>query len=266
MKDKLYIGELSKQLNISKRTILYYEDIGLIKSIREPISNYRLYEKEELIKLQQIILFKKINLPLNEICRIITLRDSEYAVNMFEKQLKKINNEISNLSYSKRILQSFINISNKNGVQNIDVIELLTDLTCVDSKYEKIIGLNNMYEINLEIHIGINLIPIADINSDGSLIKKIGKLRDELKDEMNIILPLLRICDKEELDKDEYLIKLRECIVAREKIDTAHVSENYAKCLLITNNLKKIISNNIELFKVNNGEERVNNIEGSVEK
>lgn len=252
VKDKVYIGELSRQLNISKRTILYYEDIGLIKSIRETISNYRLYEKEEIIKLQQIILFKKINLPLNEICRIITLRDSEYAVSMFEKQLKKINNEISNLSYSKTILQSFINISNKNGVKNIDVIELLTDLTCIDNKYEKIIGLNNFYEIKLELHIGTNLIPIADINSDGSLIKEIRKMRDELKDEMRIILPLIRICDKEELDKDEYVIKLRDCIVAREKIDTAQVIENYDKCLLISNNLKKIISNNTELFDVTN--------------
>ena len=51
MKDKVYIGELSKQLNISKRTILYYEDIGLIKSIREPISNYRLYENNAYIRL-----------------------------------------------------------------------------------------------------------------------------------------------------------------------------------------------------------------------
>lgn len=251
MKDKVYIGEISKQLSISKRTILYYEDIGLIKSIREPISNYRLYEKEEIIKLQQIILFKKINLPLNEICRIITLRDSEYAVNMFEKQLKSINNEISNLSYSKKILQSFINISNKNGVQNIDVIELLTDLTCVDRKYEKFIGLNNLYEINLDIYIGTDLISIADINSDGSLINKIKDLRDELKYKMNIIIPLIRICDKEELDKDEYVIRLRDCIIVREKIDNTKVSGNYDKCLLITKSLKKVISNNIELFHFN---------------
>lgn len=61
MEDKIYIGELSKLLNISKRTILYYEDIGLIKSLRETSSNYRLYEKDEIIKLQQIILFKKSN-------------------------------------------------------------------------------------------------------------------------------------------------------------------------------------------------------------
>lgn len=266
MKNKLYIGELSQKLNISKRTILYYEDIGLIKSIRELNSNYRLYEKDEIIKLQQIILFKKINLPLNEICRIITLKDSEYAVKMFEKQLKKLDNEISNLVYSKGILESFINISNRDGVENIDVIKLLTDLTCVDSKYEKIIGLNNFYEIKIEIQIGINLIPIADKNSDGSLLNKVRELRDELRGQMKIILPLIRICDKEELDKDEYIIKLLNCIVDREKIDTAKVSENYEKCLLIINSLKKIIFNNMELFKGTNKEEDVNNMKESVKK
>lgn len=248
MKDKMYIGELSKKLNISKRTILYYEDIGLIKSSREPNSNYRLYGKEEIIKLQQIILFKKINLPLNEICRIIALKDSEYAVNMFERQLKKINNEISNLNYSKKILQSFINISNRTGVENIDVIELLTDLTCVDSKYEKFIGLTNLYEINLEICIGSALIPIADTNSDGSLIKEISNLRNEIKNELNILLPLIRIRDIEDFAKEEYVIKLRNCIVIREKFDPNIVSENYAKCLQIKNDLKKVVINNIELF------------------
>ncbi len=166
--------------------------------------------------------------------------------------MKIINNEISNLSYSKKILQSFINVSNKNGVKNIDVIELLTDLTCVDSKYEKIIGLSSFYDINLEIHIGENLIPIADINSDGSLINKIKDLRDEIKGEMNIILPLIRICDKEDLGNDEYVIKLRGCSASREKIDNDR--ENNDKCLLITNNLRKIICNNIELFN-NNSED-----------
>lgn len=250
MKDRVYIGELSKKLNISKRTILYYEDIGLIKSSRDANSNYRFYEKEEIIKLQQIILFKKINLPLNEICRIITLKDSQYAVNMFERQLKKITNEISNLNYSKQILQSFINISNKNGVENIDVIELLTDLTCIDSKYEKFIGLNNLYEINLEICIGTSLIPIADINSDGCLMEKIPELRNELKSELNLLMPLIRIHDKEELNKEEYLITLRDCIMVREKIDFNTVKGNLDKCLLIIDNLKKIIINNAELFVV----------------
>jgi DNA-binding transcriptional MerR regulator len=266
MKDKLYIGELSKKLNISKRTILYYEDIGLIKSVRELNSNYRLYVKEEIIKLQQIILFKKINLPLNEICRIITLKDSEYAVSMFEKQLKKFNNEISNLVYSKGILEAFINITHREGVENIDVIKLLTDLTCVDSKYEKIIGLNDFYEINLELQIGTNLISIADKNSDGSLINRIRELREELKVEKNILLPLIRICDKEELDKDEYAVKLLNCIVDREKIGVDKVKENYEKCLLITNNLKKTIINNIELFDGLAVENDADSMKGNFEK
>lgn len=247
MKDKLYIGEVSKKLNISKRTILYYEDIGLIKSVREPISNYRLYEHGEIIKLQQIILFKKINLPLNEICKIINLKDSKYALSIFEKQLSKIDSEISNLSYSKKTLQSFINITNKNGVENIDVIELLSDLTCVDGKYEKIIGLNNLYKINLEICIGTGLISVVDVNCGGCLVNRVKELRDELKDKMNIFLPLIRICDNKELDEYEYAIKLKGFIFVREKIDTAQ--ENYDKCLIIINSLKKLILNNSVLFR-----------------
>lgn len=243
MKEKLYIGETAQKLNISKRTILYYEDIGLINSAREEGSNYRLYGKEEIIKLQQIILFKKIKLPLNEIYKIITLKNSEYAIGSFKKQLKKINSEISNLNYSKEILKSFINIASKIGVENIDIIGLLSDLTYVDAKSERIIGLSKLYEISMEVHIGSELIPIADISIDGSLIKKIRELRDELKLKRNISLPLIRIVDKKELDEDEYIIKLRECVAVREKI------ESKDKCLTIINSLKSIICNNSQMFK-----------------
>lgn len=246
MKNKLYIGEVAQKLNISKRAILYYEDIGLIISEREKGSNYRLYGKEEIIKLQQIILFKKVKLPLNEIYKIITSKNSEYAVNSFKKQLKKVSSEISNLNYSKEILKSFIKIANKTGVQNIDVIGLLSDLTCIDYKSEKIIGLNKLYEISLEVYIGSDLIPIADISTDGSLIKKIKELRDELKLKRNISLPLIRIVDKKELDKDEYLIKLHDYVVVRQKI------EDKDKCITIINSLKSVICNNPQLFRGGN--------------
>lgn len=246
MKEKLYIGEIAQKLNVSKRAILYYEDIGLIKSEREKSSNYRLYGKEEIIKLEQIILFKKVKLPLNEIYKIITSRNSEYAVSSFKKQLKKVSGEISNLTYSKEILKSFINIASEIGVQNIDVIGLLSDLTCVDLKSEKIIGLNKLYEISLEVHIGSDLIPIADISNDGSLIKRIKKLRDDLKLKRNISLPLIRIVDEKELGKDEYLIKLHDYVVVRERIDCRD------KCSIIINSLKSIICNNLQLFRGGN--------------
>lgn len=170
-------------------------------------------------------------------------KNSEYAIGSFKKQLKRINSEISNLNYSKEILKSFINIASKIGVESIDIIGLLSDLTYVDAKSEKIIGLSKLYEISMEVHISSELIPIADISIDGSLIKKIRKLRDELKLKRNISLPLIRIVDKEELDKDEYLIKLRECVVVREKI------EDKDKCLTIINSLKSIICNNSWMFK-----------------
>lgn len=52
MKNKLHIGEVAQKLSVSKRAILYYEDLGLINSIREEGSNYRLYGEEEILKLQ----------------------------------------------------------------------------------------------------------------------------------------------------------------------------------------------------------------------
>ena len=43
------IDELSKIANVSKRTIRYYEELGLLKPIRETESNYRINQKKILI-------------------------------------------------------------------------------------------------------------------------------------------------------------------------------------------------------------------------
>jgi MerR family transcriptional regulator, copper efflux regulator len=85
------IGEIAKLMNISKRTIDYYTQIGLLNPIRTD-SNYRLYG-EDCIKIMHLIEhYKNLNMPLEEIKSSIELIKTENCVDKqkVEKHFEQI--------------------------------------------------------------------------------------------------------------------------------------------------------------------------------
>ncbi|HWL12374.1 MAG TPA: MerR family transcriptional regulator, partial [Ureibacillus sp.] len=60
------IGELAQLANVTKRTVDYYTNIGLLEAERSP-SNYRYYHKQQLERLRRIIAYKEKHYSLEEI-------------------------------------------------------------------------------------------------------------------------------------------------------------------------------------------------------
>jgi MerR family copper efflux transcriptional regulator len=85
------IGEIAKLKNISKRTIDYYTQIGLLNPIRTD-SNYRLYGEECLQILNMVEHYKNLNMPLEEIKSSIELIKSDNTIDKqkVEKHVEQI--------------------------------------------------------------------------------------------------------------------------------------------------------------------------------
>lgn len=66
------VKKLAKIAGVSVRTLHYYDEIGLLKPSFIKKNGYRYYEEKELLKLQQILFFKELEFPLEDIVRIIT--------------------------------------------------------------------------------------------------------------------------------------------------------------------------------------------------
>lgn len=64
--ETLRIGELAEMANVTKRTVDYYTNMGLLAAYRSP-SNYRYYPSCELEKLKRILEYKKKDLSLEDI-------------------------------------------------------------------------------------------------------------------------------------------------------------------------------------------------------
>lgn len=69
------VNKLAKLSGVSIRTLHFYDEIGLLKPAYYGDNNYRYYEEEQLLMLQQILFFREIGFPLNDIQRVLSSND-----------------------------------------------------------------------------------------------------------------------------------------------------------------------------------------------
>src|SRR3990167_7836988 len=69
------VKKLAKLSGVSARTLHFYDEIGLLKPAYYGENNYRYYEEEQLLMLQQILFYRELGMPLSEIQRIICSDD-----------------------------------------------------------------------------------------------------------------------------------------------------------------------------------------------
>ena len=71
----LNVKQLSRMAGITPRTLRYYDQIGLLKPTQVGDNGYRFYAEESLLRLQQILLYRQLDLPLEDIQKIMGRRD-----------------------------------------------------------------------------------------------------------------------------------------------------------------------------------------------
>lgn len=64
------IGEVSKQLKLTKKAINLYEQKGLIAPNKDE-SGYRIYSNHEIVALQQIKLLRSLDFSISEINELL---------------------------------------------------------------------------------------------------------------------------------------------------------------------------------------------------
>jgi len=69
------VKQLSQMAGVTPRTLHHYDDIGLLKPSHIGDNGYRYYGEEALLKLQQILFYRELDFPLEEIKRIMGRRD-----------------------------------------------------------------------------------------------------------------------------------------------------------------------------------------------
>jgi DNA-binding transcriptional MerR regulator/uncharacterized glyoxalase superfamily protein PhnB len=108
MNDLIKIKEISSKYNISARTLRYYEDIGLIESIRSDDYAYRKYDEITVKRLEQILILRKLNISIKDIKRVFSAPDSAVVIEVLGKKVNEIDDEAALLYELKEIILEFI--------------------------------------------------------------------------------------------------------------------------------------------------------------
>src|ERR1700704_4978621 len=69
------VKKLAQLSGVSVRALRFYDEIGLLKPAFYGDNQYRYYEEEQLLMLQQILFFRELDFPLRDIQRIISSDD-----------------------------------------------------------------------------------------------------------------------------------------------------------------------------------------------
>ena len=113
------IGEIAKELDMSQRTIRYYEEIGLLNSIKRVEAGRRVYTDMDLRRLKLIKRLKIMGMTLSEMQELEAMWTIEKSTDkvlgrlleLMSNQLRRLDDRIADLNilrneimeYQKRI-------------------------------------------------------------------------------------------------------------------------------------------------------------------
>jgi DNA-binding transcriptional MerR regulator/DNA gyrase inhibitor GyrI len=126
------ISEISREMNISTRTLRYYEQIGLIESVKKEDYAYRTYDEANVTRLRQILVLRKLRIGLKQIAVILQSENAAAIIDTFEQNLAEVDDEITALSTIREIISSFIARLNESAQQEI-TLNLLDDTALLEA-------------------------------------------------------------------------------------------------------------------------------------
>src|SRR5215472_17028916 len=65
------VKQVAKLSGVSIRTLHHYDEIGLLKPARVGANGYRYYGRDELLRLQQILLHRELGFALDDIRQVL---------------------------------------------------------------------------------------------------------------------------------------------------------------------------------------------------
>ena len=154
------VSQVSKTFGISAQMLRYYERSGLLKSLRKDDYAYRVYDDENIRRLQQIIILRKLQIPVKQICVVLSNPDAATAIEIFKANISEIQTEINALSTIKSALQIFVAKIEElaavrlelNLLNDESVMKLAESLSLIQKNVKEIKTMDELNKANEELN------------------------------------------------------------------------------------------------------------------
>lgn len=104
-KKYLSIGAFSKLAGISRKNLIFYDDIGILKPAFVKENGYRYYSYNQLDEVSIIMVLKDLDIPLKEIKNYIENVSPDNFINLISTQKDKILEELNRLNQMNYIIE-----------------------------------------------------------------------------------------------------------------------------------------------------------------
>lgn len=130
---KLTVSQFAKLHNVNKRTLHYYDEIGIFSPDYKGDNGYRYYDYMQGVDFEYIKMLKELNMGLDEIKRYIDNPNEEDFKEIAEVKIKEINQEIKLLNRRKEVLEDKLQkLSKCDEVRNKNYIKVVE---CEEEKF-----------------------------------------------------------------------------------------------------------------------------------
>lgn len=127
--DLIRINEVVDSFGVSSRTLRYYEEVGLLWSNHHDNKTQRYYDAAALERLKQIIVLRKLQIPVKDIVKIFKSESMASLIQAFVDKLENLDTEITALSKLRNLVDEFLHMMLRNGIKKISAITLLYEET-----------------------------------------------------------------------------------------------------------------------------------------
>jgi len=113
------VKQLSDLTGVSIRTLHYYDEISLLKPSKVGANNYRYYDEEALMRLQQILFYREVGLELEQIKAILDSPDFDLLSalrthrTVLEEKINRLQNLVSTVDSTIMHLVGEVDMSKK---------------------------------------------------------------------------------------------------------------------------------------------------------
>lgn len=157
MQEKYSIGEVAAMLEVSTRTLRFYDEKGLVKPAYTEENGYRFYEKEQIRQIELILFLKDLGFSLKQIKTLIQDERGSKSLELLLKQQYQENKQKINELTAK---QKQIEHLQKIGVLSAALTNF-SDITSIMRKENKMTVLRRKMWLYIIMWIVVELIGIS---------------------------------------------------------------------------------------------------------
>ena len=127
MSERYTIGEAAKKLQVSTRTLRFYEEKDLVRPAYTEENGYRFYEKDQIIQLELILFIKELGFSLKQIKMIIQDEHGNMSVELLlkeqyqenQRKIEEISKKQAQIKHLQKIKLSRAVLTNHSGITDI---------------------------------------------------------------------------------------------------------------------------------------------------